>query len=263
MSSASIDTESHTSLAESFFGYLKTGINQPNNTYCQGNNNKFHDSTYIWCRVCDKVFCTQCSFDHLLNNQINHDKSAFLRKEHLDIQLQNNYEKVANLQNKMKDFLKNMNSEDSLNQIKQLKETLNKFRSLVDELLQKIIPTIINKCEESINKLSKIIQDEKAFSINPNNLRKRQQEIINKLGIIKQKFTQNEKLEPKMMKPYYENLETSYSETKMLEELIVNGINKSKDNNSFNTKKEYNTINASLSNAINIITSFKENLKAI
>ena len=152
MSSASIDTESHTSLAESFFGYLKTGINQPNNTYCQGNNNKFHDSTYIWCRVCDKVFCTQCSFDHLLNNQINHDKSAFLRKEHLDIQLQNNYEKVANLQNKMKDFLKKMNSEDSLNQIKQLKETLNKFRSLVDELLQKIIPTFINKYEESINK---------------------------------------------------------------------------------------------------------------
>lgn len=263
MSSASIDTESHTSLAESFFGYLKTGINQPNNTYCQGNNNKFHDSTYIWCRVCDKVFCTQCSFDHLLNNQINHDKSAFLRKEHLDIQLQNNYENVANVKNKMDEFLKIINSEDAQNKIKQLKETLNKFRTLVDELFQKIIPAIINNCEESINKLSKIIQDEKAFSINPNNLRKRHQEIINKLGIIKQKFTQNEKLEPKMMKPYYENLETSYSETKMLEELIVNGINKSKDNNSFNTKKEYNTINASLSNAINIITSFKENLKAI
>ena len=156
MSSASIDTESHTSLAESFFGYLKTGINQPNNTYCQGNNNKFHDSTYIWCRVCDKVFCTQCSFDHLLNNQINHDKSAFLRKEHLDIQLQNNYEKVANLQNKMKDFLKKMNSEDSLNQIKQLNEKLeniinhnktviekfNKKQTLPDEELESIQSTI-------------------------------------------------------------------------------------------------------------------------
>ena len=181
----------------------------------------------------------------------------------MDIQLQNNYEKVANLQNKMKDFLKKMNSEDSLNQIKQLKETLNKFRSLVDELLQKIIPTFINKYEESINKLSKAIKDEKAFNINQNNLRSRYQEIINKLEIIKQNFTKNEKLEPKMMKPYYEDLKTSYSEAQMLEDLIENAIKKSKDSNSFNTKKEYNTINTSLSNAINNISNFNKNLITI
>ena len=66
-----------------------------------------------------------------------------------------------------------------------------------------------------------------------------------------------------MMKPYYEDLETSYSEAQMLEDLIENAIKKSKDSNSFNTKKEYNTINTSLSNAINNISNFNKNLITI
>ena len=119
MSSATLMKESQVSFSEPFLNFLNTGLSKPTKTYCENKNSKFHDSNYIWCRVCDKIFCTQCSMNHLLNNQINHkvEQKIFLTKEHFDIELKTDLDMVNKLRDKIIDFFNNKNSELSCDKI--------------------------------------------------------------------------------------------------------------------------------------------------
>ena len=261
MSKTSVSKESHKSLSESFLNYLNTGINEPFKTYCEGKNSKYHDSIYIWYRVCDKIFCTQCSFNHLLNNQINHNvnQNIFLRKEHLDVEFKVDYQKVDELKNKIIDFLNKKNSV-SIADINNLKETLKNFTSLANELVNNIIPKFVQKYNELINNLQKAVKEANSYKINQNNLNNRCKEIIIKLENIKKNYANNDKFEPKMIKSYYEDLNTSYREAQNLNELIEKNIENSNDSNCLNCIKEYDSIRNNLNQAVNIINSFKKDL---
>jgi len=119
MSSATLMKESQVSFSEPFLNFLNTGLSKPTKTYCENKNSKFHDSNYIWCRVCDKIFCTQCSMNHLIANQITHNPSdrIFLRKEHFDVEFNRDFEKLQELKNKINNFFAKKNSELTINKI--------------------------------------------------------------------------------------------------------------------------------------------------
>ena len=256
--------EPQASFSEPFLNFLNTGLNKPIKTYCENNNSKFHDSNYIWCRICDKIFCTQCSMNHLLNNQIDHkvEQKIFLTKEHFDIELKTDFDMANKLRDKIIDFFSNKNSDLSYDKINSLKESLNKFQMIANELFNKIIPKFIKKYNESITNLLKSLKEVKTFSLNKDNVKIRCQEIITKYQRIEQDYTQNEKFEPKMMKPYYDELASSLRDVLNLDELIENNINNNNNNNDNNPdiNKEYNNINSNLTQAINIINSFKKDL---
>ena len=257
--------ESQVSFSEPFLNFLNTGLNKQTKTYCENINSKFHDSNYIWCRVCDKIFCTQCSMNHLLNNQINHkvDQKIFLTKEHFDIELKTDFDMANKLRDKIIDFLNNQNSELSYDKINSLKEALNKFQSIANELFNNIIPKFVKKYNESITKLLKSLKEVKTFSLNKDNVKIRCQEIITKYKKMEQDYTKNEKFEPKMMKPYYEELLSNLRDVTNLNELIDNNVSNNNNNNNANNpdiNKEYNNVNSNLTQAINIINSFRKDL---
>ena len=264
MSAANLMKEPHASFSEPFLNFLNTGLNNPIKTYCENNISKFHDSNYIWCRICDKIFCTQCSMNHLLNNQINHkvEQKIFLTKEHFDIEFKTDFDMANKLRDKIIDFFNNKNSDLSYDKINSLKEVLNKFQMLANELFNNIIPKFIKKYNESISTLLKSLKEVKTFSLNKDNVKIRCQEIITKYKRIEQDYTNNEKFEPKMMKPYYDELASSLRDVLNLDELIENNISNSNNNNANNPdiNKEYNNINSNLAQAINIINSFKKDL---
>ena len=83
--------------------------NNNRKTYCQGNFRIYHDSEYFWCRVCNQIFCTSCSYSHIMNHQIDHSpvQSVLLRKEELDIEFYRNYGKMKELEKIISNILEN------------------------------------------------------------------------------------------------------------------------------------------------------------
>ena len=55
MNSANSFNNNQSLFSESFLNYLKIG-NINKQTFCEEKSNKYHDSSYIWCRICDKIF---------------------------------------------------------------------------------------------------------------------------------------------------------------------------------------------------------------
>ena len=166
--SSSLNNNNPSFFSESFLSYLNTESNIKSKTFCQENTNKYHDSSYIWCKVCDKIFCTQCSMNHLINNQINHcpTEKVFLRKEHFDVEFSRDFDKLKELKNKIGIYFSKKNSELTQNKINSLKDALDKFRALSNELFTNIIPKFIKKYNESIENLVKSLKDVKVISLN-------------------------------------------------------------------------------------------------
>lgn len=261
MSTGSLNQDSQFSFSEPFLNYLNTGINNAPKTYCEDNTSKYHDSRYVWCRLCDKIFCDQCSMNHLINNQINHcpSENVFLRKEHLDIEFNRDFEKANLLRKKIIYLFRSDGSEISPDKINSLKEILNNFQSLANDLFNNIIPKFIKKYNESIENLKSSMKEVKTYSLNKDNVKIRSQEIYRRFEKIGEDYTKNQKFQPKMFKPYYEELMNSFRDFQSLNELIdKNCNNNNADNPDIN--KEYNNINSNLTQAINIINSFKKDL---
>ena len=268
MSTATLINDSQNCFSESFLSYLSTGINKNEKTYCEDKGNKYHDSSYIWCRTCDKIFCTQCSMNHLINNQINHCpiEQVFLRKEHFDVEFTRDFEKLKELRDKIISFFNKKKSECSLNKINSLKEALDKIKTLSNELMTDIITKFIQKYNESINNLLKSLKDVKVCTLNEDKMKIRFQELFNKFKKIEKDYTKNEKFEPKMLKPYYEDLINSYREIHGLNELLDNNTTNNNNSNNKDNKdanKEYEHINSNLQTTINILNTFKLSLKKI
>jgi len=61
-------------------------FNRNRKTLCESKKITFHNSDYNWCIRCDKIFCTNCSLTHLLENQIGHTpiEEIFINKDKLD-----------------------------------------------------------------------------------------------------------------------------------------------------------------------------------
>ena len=260
MNAASTMNNNQTLFSESFLNYLNIG-NINRQTYCEEKSNKYHDSSYIWCRICDKIFCTQCSMNHLIANQITHNPSekVFLRKEHFDVEFNRDFEKLKELNNKIINFFSKKNSELTINKINSLKDALNKFTALTNELCTNIIPKFIKKYNDSIDALIKSMKEMKVISLDEKKVKIQYQAINDKFLKIEKKYTKNEKFEPKMLKSYYEELINSYRDIQNFNELLNNNYN-AKNINSNDTSKECEKINSDLTKVINILISFKKDL---
>ena len=236
--------------SESFLNYLNIG-NINKQTYCEEKSNKYHDSSYIWCRICDKIFCTQCSMNHLIANQITHNPSdrIFLRKEHFDVEFNRDLEKLKELSNK----------------IIILKDSLTKLTTLTNELSTIIIPKLknmINIYKESIDALIKSMKESKVITLEEKKVKIQYQAITDKFTKIEKKYTRNEKFEPKMIKTYYEELLNAYREIQTFNELLNNNDNANNSNNKV-ANKECEKINSDLSKLINILISFINGLSIL
>lgn len=252
--------------SESFLNYLNIG-NINKQTYCEEKSNKYHDSSYIWCRICDKIFCTQCSMNHLIANQITHNPSdrIFLRKEHFDVEFNRDLEKLKELSNKIINFFSKKNSEITNNKIIILKDSLTKLTTLTNELSTIIIPKLknmINIYKESIDALIKSMKESKVITLEEKKVKIQYQAITDKFTKIEKKYTRNEKFEPKMIKTYYEELLNAYREIQTFNELLNNNDNANNSNNKV-ANKECEKINSDLSRLINILISFINDLSIL
>ena len=252
--------------SESFLNYLNIG-NITKQTYCEEKSNKYHDSSYIWCRICDKIFCTQCSMNHLIANQITHNPSdrIFLRKEHFDVEFNRDLEKLKELSNKIINFFSKKNSEITNNKIIILKDSLTKLTTLTNELSTIIIPKLknmINIYKESIDALIKSMKESKVITLEEKKVKIQYQAITDKFTKIEKKYTRNEKFEPKMIKTYYEELLNAYREIQTFNELLNNNDNANNSNNKV-ANKECEKINSDLSKLINILISFINDLSIL
>lgn len=261
--SSSLNNNNPSFFSESFLSYLNTESNIKSKTFCQENTNKYHDSSYIWCKVCDKIFCTQCSMNHLINNQINHcpTEKVFLRKEHFDVEFSRDFDKLKELKNKIGIYFSKKNSELTQNKINSLKDALDKFRALSNELFTNIIPKFIQIYSEGIQKLLKNIKNVKSYGLNEENVNIRYQEIFNKFTQIEKNYTKNEKFEPKMLKHYHDDLIDAYIEIKNLNELLnKNDMTSNDANDNFCCSGDYEKINFNLIKSINVVNNFKKDL---
>ena len=261
MSTANLANDSQNYFSESFLNYLNTGLNQGDKTYCEEKSNKYHDSSYIWCKVCDKIFCTQCSMNHLINNQINHcpTEKVFLRKEHFDVEFVRDFEKLKELRNRIIIFLKERKPECNLNKINALKECLQEITNISKELYN-IIPKFIKKYYDALEKIQKSIKNMKENNLNENALKIKCQELVDNFKNIGEKYTHNKKFEPNMLKPYYDELITSYRDIQSLNELFINNCTSNNNSNNIDTYKEYEKINSNLTTAFKLFNTFKKDL---
>ena len=263
MSAASLNQNSNVSFAEPFLGYLNTGLDKPIKTLCENGSSKYHDSYYRWCRVCDKMFCIKCSMDHLINNQINHCpyEKVFLSKENLDIEFNLDFGKAKQLINKVKALFNSDNSDISSETIKSLKDVLNQFQSLANDLFNNIIPKFIKKYNDSIENLKKSLREAKTFTLNKEKVKIRTQEIFKRYESIENNNLKSKEIQSKtQLKHYYEELMNSYHDLQSFNELIDNNCNNNSIDSNQNIKKEYNIINSNLTQAITIIDGFKKDL---
>ena len=262
MSSANSINNNQQLFSESFLNYLNIG-NINKQTFCEEKSNKYHDSSYIWCRICDKIFCTQCSMNHLIANQITHNPSerVFLRKEHFDVEFYRDFGKLKELSNKISNFFSIKNTEININKIKILKDALNKITALTNELCTNIIPQFIKKYNESIDALMKTMSESKVITLDEKKVKLQYQAITDKFLKIEKKYAKNEKFEPKMLKTYYEDLINSYRDIQNFNDLLNNNDN---SNNSKNKEagKEYEKINSDLAKVINILINFRKDLSS-
>ena len=264
MSSSTFMNNSQSLFSESFLNYLNSGENLNRPTYCEEKTKSYHDSSYIWCRVCDKIFCTKCSMNHLINNQLNHYpiEKIFLKKELFDLEFSRDYKKIKDLRDKMVLFFKEKNGGLSLSSINSLKDSFDRFKLLTNEIFGEIIPNLLNKYNECIEKLAKSLKDVKIYDMNEDKVRIRCEEIINNYKNIEKKYTKNESFVPKMLKPYYEELSNSYRDLLNLNEVVNNNtVNVNHSNNNDRTNSYYSKINSSLNQAIKIVDNFKNEIK--
>ena len=261
MSSSSSISNNQPLFSESFLNYLNVGTNLNKPTFCEEKSNKYHDSSYIWCRICDKIFCTQCSMNHLIANQITHNPSekVFLRKEHFDVEFKRDFEKLQELKNKINNFFAKKNSELTINKITLLRESLNKITSLTNEICTIIIPNFIRKYTDLINALCKSMKEQKVITPDEKKFKQQYNFINEKFSNIEKKYTKNEKFEPRMLKPYFDDLSNSYREFQNFNELLNSNL-KVNNVNANDSNKEYEKINSDITKVINILISFKKDL---
>ena len=72
--------------------------NESSQTYCQ-EKSSYHDSDYLWYKLCNKILCKKCSWKHLLENQLDHSSinKNFFQKEHLYVEYKSEIKRLDEL----------------------------------------------------------------------------------------------------------------------------------------------------------------------
>lgn len=249
-------TNTVSDLSESFLHFLDdNSYNKNNQSYCEEKTNIYHDSTYIWCKVCDKILCLHCSMNHLLNNQIDHSSNRiFLRKEHLDCEYNNDFGKLESLKKIIDNFYIEGCKTNFDIQYKSLKEVFRKFKDIKNELIN-IINNFQNKIQLVIDNIEKINNNIFPNDINENNMKKSIKDLSNKLKTIENKYVKCPEFIPTQIKHYHDCLSDVYNDYQNLSN-VISSINKTKISIGKENEQKHEKIKIILNNAINNIKSF-------
>ena len=245
-------------LSESFLHFLDDDNYDRNNpTFCQEQSNLYHDSSYIWCKVCNKIFCTRCSLNHLINNQVGHCPSdkVFLRKEHFDVEFSRDKEKIIEIRRSMDEFLnKNNNKDISKLEINSLYDTLSKFSELAKEL-SNFIDNFTNKIKIALNTIQNKAKNIISNGLNEDKLYNRYNEICSEFKNIEKKYYLNQQFSPSQLKEYHDSLASGYEDCQKFHDLIQS--NKTRIIFSSEIGEEFNKIKNIMTNALDTINSCK------
>ena len=250
-------------LTESFLHFLDdANFEQNNQTYCEEKTNTYHDSSYIWCKVCDKIFCTRCSLNHLIQNQIDHSPTdkVFLRKEHFDVEFSRECEKMKEISQNIDEIFNKKNNNSSQIDFHLLNDVLSKFKQFATELTN-----AINNLQKQVQITWDNIQNKsrnlEANSLIEDNVKNQFRELCSKYSAIQNNYYKPQEFLPTQLKSYHDSLCSGYEEYKRLNDLIIK--NKNKKDNFVELSDEYNKIKKSLNDAINSAKTCKESFNKI
>ena len=231
-------------------------------TYCQEKSNTYHDTSYIWCKVCDKIYCTRCSLNHLVKNQIDHTPSekAFLRKEHLDVEFQRDCKKINEIQKYIDEFFNENKNNMSQNEYNIMYEIYAKFSWFVEDLsafLENFKIIIQNAMNNILNKSKSADFGNKREDL----IRQNFKDIKSKFQIIDTTFCKNKDFLPTQLKSYHDNLLSGYKEYQQIYQLLEN--NKTKNNTVSEIGDDCYKIENILNNAINYVKGCRTNCEKL
>ena len=247
-----------TDLSESFLHFLDDdNFNKNRQTFCEERANTYHDSSYIWCKVCNKIFCTRCSLNHLINNQLDHTPTdkVFLRKEHFDVEFSRDYEKLNEIKKSIDDFFNNNNNKDnSPNDYNELNETLTLLKKYAKQLIE-IIDDFQKKVKIGLDNIQNKYKSISINNLKEENVRSHFKELNSKFKMIDKNYYNCQSFQPTQLKFYYQYLSSAYDDCKKLNDLIMK--NRSKNNYSSEINDECSKFKNILNNAINQVKGCK------
>ena len=252
-------------LTEGFLGFLNDkDFNKNTQTFCnEKTSNSYHDSSYKWCRYCDKIICTNCILNHVLDNQITHipiDK-VFVSKELLDVELNRHITKLVYFKKNIEEYfndLKKLNKAKT--EFDNLNETLQKFKDFMVELF-KILKNFENKLKNEIDYIKKASEVIASKNIKENYVKSNLSLLSNKFVNIENNYSKNIKFEPSQMKEYYNQLSEAHEEFAKLNEYF--NSNNSSNNNIEEIDDTSNKIKNKLNNGINTLKICSDNIKKL
>ena len=247
-------------LSESFLHFLDDdNFNKNRQTFCEEKSNSYHDSSYIWCKVCNKIYCTRCSLNHLINNQIDHTPSdkVFLRKEHFDVEFNRECDRLNEIKKNIDELFNNNNKENNQTDYKELYETLSLLMKYARQLTE-AIDDFQKKIKTVLDNIQNKYKNAGANLLKEENVRSHFKEICAKFKMIEKNYYNSQPFLPTQLKYYYDNLSSGYDDCRKLNELMKK--NKSNNNNfSSEISDECNKYKIILNNAINQIKGCKVN----
>lgn len=252
-------------LSESFLHFLDDEkFNKNRDTYCEEKSaNAYHDSSYRWCKSCNKLYCTRCSLVHLLNNQITHtpiDK-VFLSKEHLDVEYMRDSNKLNELKQSIDNYFNNNKKGISEEQYLLLNETLQKFKEFAKELFN-ILDNYQKKIKNEIENIEKNSKNLSGNNLSENYVKSNFSDIKNRFLNIEKKYNKNKNFHPTQMKSYHDELSEAYKEFSKLNDLMKNN-NNNKNNCVEEINVEIGKVKNKLNNAINLLKDYSSNVKKL
>ena len=250
-------------LSESFLHFLDDdNYSKDSQTYCEEKSNTYHDTSYIWCKVCDKIYCTRCSLNHLIQNQFNHTPSdkAFLRKEHLDVEFHRDCKKINEIQKHIEELLNKNKNDISQNEYKSLCEMLAKFMEFVKDL-SNFLENFKNKIQIAMNHIQNRIKNAGFGNVREDDILQNLKKIRSKFQMIDTNFCKNKDFLPTQLKKYHDNLFEGYDEYQKIKELLDN--NKSRNNIISEIGDDCYKIKSILNNAINCVKGCKLNCEKL
>lgn len=254
-------------LTESFLHFLEDeNFEQNIQTYCEEKTNTYHDSSYIWCKVCNKIFCTRCSLSHLINNQIDHSPTdkVFLRKEHFDVEFNRECEKMKEIKQNIDEIFNKNNNNNPQIDVNVLNDILSKFLQFASELTN-VINTFQNKVQTALDDIQKKSRNLEANLLIEDNVKSQYSELCTKYNLIQNNFYKPQEFLPTQLKSYHDSLCSGYEKFKKLNDLIMK--NKNNKNNFVEISDDFNKIkvilNTALNNAKNCKDTFNKIIKEI
>ena len=209
-------------LSESFLHFLEDDTYNTNNpTFCEEKSNLYHDSSYVWCKYCNKIFCTRCSLNHLISDQTHHNPidKTFLRKEHFDVEFNRDHQKINEIKRNMEECFNQNKKKQNSQEFLSLYETLSKFSELAKNL-SNFLDNFTNKVKivlDNIQSREKSIMDK---GTHEDNVRKNFNDICSKFKMIEKNYYLNPQFSPKQLKVYHDSLASGYEDCQKLKDLL-------------------------------------------